>query len=448
MQLGSAVALRSDRLMMGVWQDMGRPPCFVAGGYLRDCLLGRSSTDLDFTLPGTVESVAAPARQLATARGTRPHLLGREPRAVWRIDTEGLTVELWPLGPLTIDDDILRRDFTCNALVWQLPDGPLLDQVGGLDDLRSGRLTAVSRGNLHDDPLRLLRAARFLAQLEFLELDHRTAAFIRELAPALARAPRARAGHELRLLLTARGAERGVRSLLELGTYRHAAPAGCAPDPAWMDDHADAIGRLAGSRRHPVPSAVGDAGLAAPLALLLRGWGCPDDQRAAEYSWPRDERAAAIRVSRLLERAIAGVGGDAAERRELIHLAGADFPVLLASAAAIVGGDPSSAPGWRRWWGQWRRQGALLTSPPALLPSDEIAARCGLDPGPGLGRLLRRLRLAQVRGEVRSAAGARRWLAKATRERGPRRRRGPTRDSWTHRGRAAAARDRRGSPRP
>ncbi len=147
MHLGSAQALRSDAVMMGVWQDMGRPPCFVAGGYLRDRLLGRPSTDLDFTLPGSVESVAEPARRLALARGTRPHLLGRAPRAVWRIDTDDLTVELWPLGSLTIEDDILRRDFTCNALVWRVPDGPLIDHVGGLDDLRSRRLTAVSRGN-------------------------------------------------------------------------------------------------------------------------------------------------------------------------------------------------------------------------------------------------------------------------------------------------------------
>jgi tRNA nucleotidyltransferase/poly(A) polymerase len=416
MHLRTAESLRTDRLMMGVWRDMGRPTCFVAGGYLRDRLLGRPSTDLDFTLPGTVESVAAPARQLAAARGTRPHLLGREPRAVWRIDTEELSVELWPLGPLTIDDDILRRDFTCNALVWQLPDGPLIDNVGGLDDLRSGRLTAVSRGNFQDDPLRLLRAARFLAQLEFLELDHRTATFIRELAPALVHAPRARAGHELRLLLAARGAERGLRNLLELGTFRHAAPAGGGLDSDWMEGHAAAIGRLAGSRRHPVPAAVRAAGPAAPLALLLRGWGCPDDERVAEYSWPRDERAAATRVSRLLERAIAGVGGDAAERRELIHIAGADFPVLLAAAAAIAGRDPAVSPAWRRWWAQWGRQGARLASPPPLLASDEIAARCGLGPGPGLGRVLRRLRLAQVRGEVRSAAGARRWIARATRD--------------------------------
>ena len=419
MHLGHADSLRSDALVMGVWRDMGRPPCFVAGGYLRDRLLGRQSTDLDFTLPGTVESVAAPARRLAITRGTRPHLLGRAPRAVWRIDTDDLTVELWPLGTLTVEDDILRRDFTCNALVWQLPDGPLIDQVGGLDDLRSGRLTAVSRGNLADDPLRLLRAARFLAQLEFLELDHATASFIRELAPALAHSPRARVGHELQLLLQSPGAERGIRSSLELGAFRHAAPAGSRPDPGWMEDHADAIGRLAGSRAHSVPGAVAEAGPAAALSLLLRGWGCPTVDSLGEYSWPRGERVSAARAAGLLERAIAVASCEAVERRELIHLAGPDFPVLLAAAAAIDGREQSAAPRWRRFWAQWRRQGERLASPPALLASAEIATRCGLPPGPGLGRVLRRLRLAQVRGEVRSAAGARRWIAETVRDVGP-----------------------------
>jgi len=418
MRLAPQETLRSDRLVVEVWLEMGRPSCFVAGGYLRDRLLGRPCTDLDFSLPGTVESVAVPARRLAAARGSRPHLLGRAPRAVWRVDSEGLKVELWPLGSMTIDDDILRRDFSCNALVWQVPDGPLIDRVGGLDDLRSGRLRAVSRGNLVDDPLRLLRAARFLSQLDGLALDRQTASFIRELAPALASAPRARVGNELRLLLASTGAERGLRSLLELGTFPNAAPPGASPDPAWMDDHADAVGRLAGSRRHPVPAAVREAGLAAPLALLLRGWGCPADESSAGYSWPREERMAAGRVARLLDRAIAGVGLDAAGRREIIHVAGADFPVLLAAAAAAGGGDPSAAAGWRRWWAQWRRQGERLTSPPTLLSFDEIAARSGLPPGPGVGRLLQQLRLAQVRGTVRSAAGARRWIAGAARSAG------------------------------
>lgn len=410
MSLEPVDALRSNELVTRVWESMGRPTCSVTGGFVRDTLLGRSTTDLDFTLPGSVDTVADTARRLADELGTRPHLLGREPRAVWRVEVSGLKVELWPLGSLSVDDDILRRDFTCNALVWPLPDGPLIDRVGGLDDLRSCRLSAVSRGNLQDDPVRLLRAARFLAQLPTFQLDHRTSSLIRELAPSLAYAPRARTGQELALLLSSPDAERGVRTMLELGIFRYAAPADSAPDPSWMVHHVAAVGRLAQPERHPVPAAIRTAGGGAQLALLLRAWGCPSEANLADYSWPRTERAVAQRAAAMIERATTGVHGDVSERRELIHAAGDSFPALLAAAAAVDDPDEDSVRSWNRWWAQWRRGGEQLINPPPLLSAVEVADLGGVAPGPELGELLRRLRLAQVRGEVRSAAGARRWI--------------------------------------
>jgi tRNA nucleotidyltransferase (CCA-adding enzyme) len=414
MSLEPVDALRSNELAIRVWESMGRPACSVTGGFVRDTLLGRPTTDLDFTLPGSADSVAGTARRLADALETRPHLLGREPRAVWRVETSDLKVELWPLGSLSVDDDILRRDFTCNALVWPLPDGPLIDRVGGLDDLRSGRLSAVSRGNLQDDPVRLLRAARFVAQLPSFQLDHRTSSLVRELAPSLAYAPRARTGQELALLMYSPGAERGVRTMLELGIFRYAAPADTAPDPSWMVQHVAAVGRLAQPDRHPVPAAVQSAGGAALLAMLLRAWGCPSEASLADYSWPRAERSAAQRAASMIERATAGVHGDVSDRRELIHAAGDSFPALLAAAAAVDDPDKDSARAWSRWWAQWQRGGRQLVNPTPLLSADEVAEIGGVAPGPDLGDLLRRLRLAQIRGEVRSAAGARRWLESHT----------------------------------
>jgi tRNA nucleotidyltransferase/poly(A) polymerase len=268
----------------------------------------------------------------------------------------------------------------------------------------------VSRGNLQDDPVRLLRAARFLAQLDSFRIDHRTAALIRELAPSLAYAPRARVGQELALMMSSPGAERGIRTMLELGIFRYSAPVGAAPDPSWMDRNAAAVGRLAAPERHPVPSAVRSAGATAPLALLIRGWGWPPEQSLSEYSWPKPERSAALQAASMLEHAIAVVDGEVAERRELIHLAGQSFPALLATAAAIDDPGEIAARTWRRWWTQWQRGGDRIVHPPQLLSADEVARIAGIPPGPELGELLRGLRLAQVRGEVRSVAGARRWL--------------------------------------
>ena len=274
-----------------VWKLMGRPACVLTGGYVRDRLLGRQSGDLDFALEGNAELVAETAATLATALGTRPHLLGKEPRWVWRVDGAGVKVELWPRGGFrTLEDDIWRRDLSVNAIVWKLPERRLVDLVGGLDDLRRLRLRAISRGNLEDDPVRLLRVARFLAKLEQFELDGTTGQWIRELAPLLAQAPRERVGQELSGLLGTPGAIRGVQAMLDLGLHVPSAPADTDLDLAWLRRHLKAAGMLAGSgrsSRHPVPGAIEEAGDAARIALLLRAWRVHEQRQVAPYCWTR-----------------------------------------------------------------------------------------------------------------------------------------------------------------
>ena len=141
-------ALDGDLLLRGVWEGLGNPVCHLTGGYVRDRLLGRTSVDLDLVLPGDLAQSGGPARRLAARLDTRAHVLGRDQKRVWRIETSELKVELWPLGNLSLDQDIERRDFGCNALMWKLPDGPLVDRVGGIEDLAARRLRALSRANL------------------------------------------------------------------------------------------------------------------------------------------------------------------------------------------------------------------------------------------------------------------------------------------------------------
>ena len=188
-----------------MWEGLGTPECHITGGYVRDRLLGRESVDLDLVLPGDIETVAGPARRLAARLDARAHVLGRDANRVWRIDCPEIKIELWPLGTLSPDEDIRRRDFSCNALFWQLPNGPLDDQIGGTEDLENGVIRALSKQNLEDDPVRLVRGPRFLAQLEGFELDHKTADWISSLAPTVSKAPRERIGQELlKLVASAR----------------------------------------------------------------------------------------------------------------------------------------------------------------------------------------------------------------------------------------------------
>ncbi|MEE4270706.1 MAG: hypothetical protein V2I67_03465 [Thermoanaerobaculales bacterium] len=388
-----------DPTLQRVWEQMGRPArCRVVGGWVRDRVLGRATGDLDLSFEGDAEAAAEPATTLAAALGTRAHLLGTAPHQVWRIDAPELTIELWPMGDLDHESDMARRDYACNALSWELPDGPLQDLVGGLADLRDQRLRAVSRSNLEDDPVRLLRAPRFLAQLEDFDLDERTAGWIRGLAPRLAAAPRERVGRELRTLLASAAPSRGLRWCLDLGLFRHAAPPGQLVDEPWLREHLNATDRLRGA----------DAGAStiAGLAFLLRSWGVPSPGRLSAYAWPQTERDTALRAARFLDEASAVVDAPPADRRELAWRAGAAFPAVLVMANAI---DPDN-PGWRRWRRQWQQSSAALTHPRPLLSGTEIAGIAGIEPGPDLGALIAALTRAQVRCEVRTRSGAVRFI--------------------------------------
>jgi len=399
-------ALEDDLLLKGVWEGLGMPACHATGGYVRDRLLRRRSVDLDLVLPGDLEDARGPARRLAARLDTRAHILGREDRRVWRIETPEINVELWPPGNLSFDDDIRRRDFSINALVWHLPDGPLEDRVGGLEDLEHGISRAISKQNLADDPVRLVRGPRFLAQLGEFVLDEPTRRWIRELAPRLRKAPRERVGQELLKLLRAPAAGRGLRSLVDLGLLEPAAPGEGRCDPKWLEFHPAAPARLSGAAHHPVPAALREAGEAAPLALLLRLWGAPSDPAVAPYAWARDDRRCAARAAALLEQTLATVDAPAADRRAFIRSAGMSFPATFALAAAV---EPDN-PRWRRWWRMWCDRRKDLIDPGLLLTGHEIAGHLGLEPGPELGRAVDALTEAQIRREVRTVGGAKRWL--------------------------------------
>lgn len=397
----SAVLRWADRTLAA------RQTCWVAGGFVRDLLLGRPSRDLDLTIAADHRGAATAARRLAAALGVRPHLLGSPPHAVWRIESPGLKVELWPLGELTLEQDLRRRDFTVNAMAWRLPAGPLVDLVGGLDDLHRRRLRAVSAANLVDDPVRTVRAARFLAELPELELDAASAGWIRDAGPALGDAPRERVGQELLRLLRAPAAGRGVEALVELRLLSAAAPDPGRVDLRWLVHHRAAATALSSPARCPARSALREAGDGARLALLARAWRTGDHRELAPYAWPRDDRRAAVAAADALDRARARLLAPAADRRELLWRLGEAAPALLAlgPAVALAAGD-DIAP-WRRLWRLWRRRREELLHPDPLLGAHEVLELLGRrTAGPELGAALRRLERHRARGELRTAEQA------------------------------------------
>lgn len=154
-------------------------PAYMVGGAVRDGILGRSQDylDLDFIIPDNAVKVA---RAIAQNYGAGFVLLDGK-RNIARVVFPQGTVDFAQQDGESLLTDLHRRDFTINAIAYNPYTQELMDPLGGCKDIESGLLRMISPQNLQDDPLRLMRAYRQAAQLNFVIEPH-TQATIRNLS--------------------------------------------------------------------------------------------------------------------------------------------------------------------------------------------------------------------------------------------------------------------------
>ena len=135
---------------------------WFVGGAVRDELLSRRLLDVDVVC----RDPAHAARAYARRSGGAPFALS-EKHASWRVVLAGgRTIDFTPVHG-TIEADLLRRDFTINAIALPVAGGVHLDPCGGREDLQLREIRAVSESVFEDDPLRLVRAVRLADELDF-----------------------------------------------------------------------------------------------------------------------------------------------------------------------------------------------------------------------------------------------------------------------------------------
>nr|WP_281280216.1 polynucleotide adenylyltransferase PcnB [Panacagrimonas perspica] len=135
----------------------------------------------------------------------------------------------------TLVEDAFRRDFTINALYYDIRDYSIVDYCGGVEDLKTGTLRLIGEPELRyrEDPVRMLRAIRIANKMRF-RLEPSTAAPIRKLAPLLAEIPPARLFDEVLKILLTREAVDNLYGLRVYGLFRQLFPA----TDALLDDAA------------------------------------------------------------------------------------------------------------------------------------------------------------------------------------------------------------------
>ena len=169
-----ATLLELGELFSGAGHELA-----LVGGPVRDAFLGRTAPDLDLTTSASPEQTEA----LLTPWADTTWDVGRDfgtiaaKRGEWTVEVttyradayDGVTRKPVVAFGDNLVDDLVRRDFTVNAMALRLPSLEFVDPHGGLDDLVQRRLRTPSRPEVSfsDDPLRMMRAARFVSQLGF-----------------------------------------------------------------------------------------------------------------------------------------------------------------------------------------------------------------------------------------------------------------------------------------
>ncbi|NLT55033.1 MAG: CCA tRNA nucleotidyltransferase [Actinomycetales bacterium] len=207
----------------------------LVGGPVRDALLGRQAPDLDFTTDARPDTTSRLLRRWADAHWEIGKDYGTIGARKGDVVVEVTTYRSESYDPAsrkpevtygdTLEGDLGRRDFTVNAMAVELPALTFVDPFNGLTDLAAGRLRTpgTAQDSFTDDPLRMMRAARFSAQLGF-DVVPEVEAAMRELGERIRIVSAERVRVELEKTLLAAAPRRGLELLVRTGLADHVLP--------------------------------------------------------------------------------------------------------------------------------------------------------------------------------------------------------------------------------
>ncbi|MUK00923.1 CCA tRNA nucleotidyltransferase [Vibrio cholerae] len=207
----------------------------LVGGPVRDLFLGRVSPDLDFTTDADPDQILAIVRHWADAYWEIGRAFGTIGLRKGGYQIEITTYRAEAYDPASrnptvsfgtsLEDDLLRRDFTINAMALRLPSLELVDLFGGVRDLRAGvlRTPGTPSSSFSDDPLRMMRAARFVSQLGVAVAPEVTEAMV-AMSERITIISAERVRDELVKLMQGAAPDAGIDVMVETGLADHVLP--------------------------------------------------------------------------------------------------------------------------------------------------------------------------------------------------------------------------------
>jgi tRNA nucleotidyltransferase/poly(A) polymerase len=317
------------------------PHSTVIGGAIRDLLLNRVPADVDIECDAAASEAATVGKVIE---------LGRGDLKVHRVVRNGLVYDF------SERTDLLRRDFTMNAIALDLTTGEIDDPFEGREDIRRGLIRMIRPENFQDDPLRTLRGVRLALQCGF-EIEANTMGAMRRRAAQITTIAAERVRYELDAIFSFGKFLTALRLL----------------NDAALDEP------LFGFALYPNEFTSDDVSCAGAYALVLR-----DPVRFAErWKWSRELLRKVLTLQRLLREP---------DLYAIYEARATELPSLFRA----VGGEVPPMPDF---------------SLRALLDGNEIAAITQAE-GPQLGAVKRALVTAQLRGDVTTKEAAREFVRK------------------------------------
>jgi putative nucleotidyltransferase with HDIG domain len=221
-----SIPLAYSPLIDKVHDALPRQEIYLVGGAVRDMLLNRTHDhDLDFAVPSNGVSLA---RRVANALKADFMVLDIERDTGRVIVTEKNGTRTFLdfatyRGGATLDDDLRARDFTMNAIAFDVRARTLIDPLNGASDVRAKLIRACEATSIEDDPVRILRAVRQAAAFRF-RIDVETRKAMKQAAHLLPNISPERKRDELFKILEGPSPDAAIRALEMLGVFPHLLP--------------------------------------------------------------------------------------------------------------------------------------------------------------------------------------------------------------------------------